>query len=110
MDPNGKLNSSIDENISIDSRQVSFQDNLEKPILSPFENLNFNGDFYSYVADKNRLADESGDVSGLWWSTKKLSKDELYVLSFEYKTGTFPHELKFLKRVYSGHAGAANSE
>ena len=57
IDPNGKLNSSIDENISIDSRQVSFQDNLEKPILSLFATLNFNGDFYSYVADKNILAD-----------------------------------------------------
>ena len=96
----GSLNSSIDENISIDSRQVSFQDNLEKPILSPFENLNFNGDFYSYVADKNRLADESGDVSGLWWSTKKLSKDELYVLSFEYKTGDVPARIKVFEKEF----------
>jgi hypothetical protein len=90
----GSLNSSIDENISIDSRQVSFQDNIDKSILSPFENLNFDGDFYSYITDKNRLADESGDVSGLWWSTKKLTKDELYVLSFEYKTGDVPARIK----------------
>lgn len=96
----GNLMSPSEKDHIIGSRQVTFQEILDVPLLSPFENRSDSGNAYTYIAGKDKIADESGDMSGLWWSTKKLTKDELYVLSFEYKTGDVPSRIKFFENEF----------
>jgi hypothetical protein len=74
----GELEAPKNGFVALETRQLSYQNALGHLFSdAPFER--------KYLEN-----DKTGDASGLWWPIEKLTKGEMYILSFEYKTGNVP--------------------